>query len=166
MHAVDGAGGHIHGRVEAEGEVGAGQIVVDGLRNAHHFHSVGEKLLRHRERVIAANRDQGVATMFLEVLDAVLQAAFMLGRIGARGAQDGAAARQDATHRREVEFHGLVFQHPAPALHESHELVFVVKSALAHHRPNHRVQPGAIASAGQHSNLHRLLLMYDFLAPV
>src|SRR5208283_5006613 len=31
MHAVDGFGSYIYSRVEAEGEVGAGQVVVDGL---------------------------------------------------------------------------------------------------------------------------------------
>ena len=37
MHPVNGFGGHIHGGVEAEGEVGARQIIVNRLRNANHF---------------------------------------------------------------------------------------------------------------------------------
>src|SRR5882762_5198522 len=97
--------------------------------------------------------------MSLEGLDAMLQAVWTLGWIGARGAEDGAATRQDTADRREIEFHGLVFQQPAPALHESHKLVFIVEGALTHHCPNHRIQPGTVAPAGQHSNLHRLILM-------
>ena len=97
--------------------------------------------------------------MFLEGIGASLQAVLTLGWIGARSAQDGAAARQDTAHRREIEFHGLVFQQAAPALHESHELVLIVEGTLAHHRPNDRIQSGTVASAGQHSNLHRLLLI-------
>src|SRR3977135_1336576 len=97
--------------------------------------------------------------MFLEGLDAMLQAVGTLGWIGARGAKDGAAARQDTAHRREIEFHGLVFQQPAPALHESHKLIFIVEGALTHHCPNDRIQSGTVASAGQHSDLHRLILI-------
>src|SRR5208283_2963930 len=69
------------------------------------------------------------------------------------------STRQDATYRFEVEFHGFVFEQPAPAFHESHESVFIVKCSLAHHRPNNRIQPGTIAPARQHSNLHCLLLI-------
>src|SRR3977135_2078590 len=97
--------------------------------------------------------------MFLEGLDAMLQAVRTLGWIGARGAQDGAATRQDTADRREIEFHGLVFQQPAPALHESHKVVFIVEGTLAHHCPNGRIRSCTAASAGQHSNLHRLILM-------
>ena len=97
--------------------------------------------------------------MLLEGIGASLQAVFTLGWIGARGAKDGAAARQDTAHRCEIEFHGLVFQQPAPAFHESHKLVFIVEGALTHYGPNDRIQSGTVASAGQHSNLHRLILV-------
>src|SRR6267143_1374125 len=97
--------------------------------------------------------------MLLEGLGASLQAVGTLGWIGARGAKDGATARQDTAHGREIEFHGLVFQQPAPALHESHKVVFIVEGTLTHHCANYSIQSGAVASAGQHSNLHRLLLI-------
>src|SRR5258708_33606755 len=97
--------------------------------------------------------------MLLELLGATLQAAFTLVWMGARGANNGAAARQDTAHCREIEFHGLVFQQPAPALHESDKVVFIVEGALTHHCPNDRIQPGTVASAGQHSDLHRLILI-------
>ena len=158
VHAIDGFGGNTHGRVEAEGEIGAGQIVVDRFRNAHYFYSVVKKFLRYRKRVVAANGDQRIASMFLEVFRAALQAVRTFGGVGARGAQDSAATRQNARHRRQVELHGFVFQQPAPALHESHKLVFIVKGALAHDRPNDRIESRTVAPARQHSNFHCLLV--------
>src|SRR5712691_8193413 len=37
VHAVDRFGGDVHGSIESEGEVGAGQVVVNGLGDADDF---------------------------------------------------------------------------------------------------------------------------------
>src|SRR5258708_1101002 len=137
-------------------------MVVNRFRSATHFYYDVEKFLRHGECVIAANRDQCVTAMLLEVLGATLQAALTLAGIGARGAQDGAATGQNSADRRQVALHGLVFQQPAPALHEPHELVFLFEPPLPPHSPNHPIQPGTIAPVRQHYNLHRLILIGIF----
>src|SRR5208337_1478298 len=97
--------------------------------------------------------------MLLEILGAVLQAVGILRRVGARSPQNCASARQDSAHRREIEFHGFVFQQTAPALHKSNESIFIVKAALAHHSSNDRIQSRTIAPARQYSNFHDLLLI-------
>ena len=84
----------------------------------------------------------------LQSLDAAFEAVLVLRGIGARSAQNGAAARQNSAHRLEIERHGLVFQQAAPAFHESDKLVLVVKGSLAHHGADHRVQSRTIATAG------------------
>ena len=92
-------GGDVDGGVEAEGEVGAGQIVVDGLGDADDFDARSIELLRDRERVVAADGDEGVAPCCFRLLMQRSRPSGVLGGIGARGAQDGAAAGQNAAHR-------------------------------------------------------------------
>src|SRR5581483_11212785 len=158
VHTVNGFGGDADGGGEAEAEVGAAEIVVNGLGNADYLGSALVQTHGDRLRVVAADGDEGVNFVAAQVLHAALQAAFALGRVGARGAQDGAAARQDAGHRLQVERHGLVFHHPAPAFHEADELVAVVEDAFANDGSYDGVQPGAVAAAGENSDLHNCVL--------
>ena len=97
VDAVDGAGGDVDRGIEAKGEVGAGEIVVDGLGDADHFDAVLMEFGRDGKRVVAANRDQGIAAILFQSVGAALQAVVLFGRIGARSPQDGAASGQDAT---------------------------------------------------------------------
>ena len=60
VQPVDGLGGDVDGGVEAEREVGAGQVVVDGLRDADDVDAQVGELGRDTERVLAADRDEGV----------------------------------------------------------------------------------------------------------
>jgi hypothetical protein len=52
---VDGLGGDGDRGVEAEGVVGAGEVVVDGLRDPDHPHAQLVEAGRHAERVLAAD---------------------------------------------------------------------------------------------------------------
>ena len=58
VQAIKGVGGGGNGRVEAEGEGGCPQIVVDRLGNAHHRDSIFKELLGNGERAVAADADQ------------------------------------------------------------------------------------------------------------
>src|SRR4029077_7995838 len=68
VHAINRAGCDVNRRIKAEGEVGAGQVIVDGLGHAHHLHAVLKKLLRDRESIVATNRDQAIAAILLQIL--------------------------------------------------------------------------------------------------
>ena len=75
-------------------------------------------------------------------------------RVRARGAEDRAAARQDAArglHRQLLEG---VLERAAPAVAEADDRVSVAVDALADDRPDHGVQPGAVAAAGEHADAH------------
>src|SRR5215469_8168175 len=166
VHAIDGAGGHVDCGVEAEGVVGSGKIVVDSLGNSDHFYLYLKELLGDRERVITADGDEGVDLVLLKSLDAQVEAVAVFGRVGARGAQNGATAGKNAADAREVEGHEFVLHQSPPAFEKSHKLVLVVKVSLAHHGADDRVQSWAIASASQHSYLHGLLLTNMNCRPV
>src|SRR5713101_8467781 len=84
----------------------------------------------------------------------MIDAIGVLRGISSRGAQDGAAARENASDRVEIEGHALVVDQAAPAFLEADEFVFVSEDAFAHHGADHGIQAGTIPTAGQHTNLH------------
>src|SRR6185312_2516603 len=71
-----------------------------------------------------------------------------------RGAEDGAAARQDAAHGGDVEPDGVTLQRTPPAVPEAGEVVAVLLYALADDAPDDGVEPGAVAASGQYSDPH------------
>ena len=109
VHAIDGSGGDVHGSVKSKGEIGSGEIVVDGLGDADYMDAVLKQLLRDRKRVVATDGDQSVATLLLQIFGAILQAVAAFGWIGTRGSQDRAAARKDSAHGLKIERHGFAF---------------------------------------------------------
>jgi len=72
----------------------------------------------------------------------------------AGGAEDGAAAGEDATHRVQVELAVVAFQQALPAVVEPDHLVAVVDHGAVHDGPDDGVESGAVAAAGQHTNTH------------
>src|SRR5690606_16150935 len=76
VEAVDRLHGDVHRRVETEGEVRSGQVVVDGLRHADDVDAELGELGGDTERVLAADRDQRVdpagEQVLLDALDPVV----------------------------------------------------------------------------------------------
>ena len=94
----------------------------------------------------------------VQVLRDPLDAAVDLERVGPRRAEDGAAARQDAAHLGDARAASCsALERAPPAVAEADELVAVDADALADDGPDHRVQPGAVAATGQHSDTHDAL---------
>ena len=90
-----------------------------------------------------------------EVVLDLLDAAVDLERVGAAGAEDGAAARQDAAALlRSPSVHGQALERALPAVAVADELEAVHADALADHRPDHGVEAGAVAASGEHSDAH------------
>ena len=89
-----------------------------------------------------------------EVLLDPLHAVVELERVGARGAEDGAAAGQDAAALLDAELHGHALERAAPAVAVADELEAVALDPLAHHRPDDGVQSGAVPASGEHSDAH------------
>ena len=107
------------------------------------------------QRVLAADGDQRVAAVGGEVVLDLLDAALDRERVGARRAEDRAAARQDAAHLGDAQRHRVVLERAPPAVAEADELVAVLLDALADRAADDRVQAGAVAAAGQHADAHR-----------
>jgi len=155
VQTVDRLGGDVHGGIEAERDVGGTEIVVDRLRHADDRQLVlGVQARGGAERVFAADRDQRLETVALERRKHLRRAVVALEHVRARGAQDRAAAVQDADCRLDAEFRRVVLERAAPAVAEADELVAVALRALAHRSADDRVQARAVASAGEHAYLH------------
>src|ERR1700761_2944764 len=154
VKAVDGFGGDGDGGVEAEADVGAGEVVVDGFRDADAGHAALDELDGDGLRVVTTEGDEGVEVVFFDVGETLLEAAFNFFYVGARGAKDGAAAMEDTASGLKIERHGLVVDDAAPAFHEADELVAVEVNAFAHSGANNGVEAGAVAAPGKHSNPH------------
>ena len=155
VQAVDGLGGHLQGGVEPEGLVGGAEVVVDGLRHAHHRHVVlGVQPRGRAQRVLAADRDQPVHAEAGQVLLELLGPAVALERVGPGGAEDGAAAGEDPARGLDRQLEVLVLERPTPAVVKPDERVAVLVDALANDRPDGGVEPRAVASAGQDPDAH------------
>ena len=155
VEAVDGLGGDLHGRVEAECHVGAAEVVVDRLRHAQHRQAVvAVQPGGGAQRVLAADRDQPVEVEGGEVLPDPLGAAVAREGVGARAAQDRAAAGEDAARGLDRQLLVGVLERPPPPVAKADDRVPVTVDPLAHDRSDHGVQAGAVAPSGQHADSH------------
>src|SRR5437763_15506829 len=91
MHAINRLSGDGDRGIEAEAEVGAAQVIVNGLGNCDYRDFMIMEFQSDGLRVIAANRDQGVDRVLLDSADAGLDSAILLSGIGSRGTQNSAA---------------------------------------------------------------------------
>ena len=152
VQAVDRVGRDLHRGLEAEREVGAGEVVVDRLRDADDAHAVVHQPPGHAERVLAADRDQRVDPLLVEHGLELLEAALLLVGVRPRRAEDRAAAVQDAARVLVRERGASRRQHAGPAVAEADEVVAVHLDPLAHDGADDRVEAGAVSAAREYSD--------------
>ena len=99
VQPVDRLHRDVDGGVEAERVVGGIEVVVDGLGHPDHVDADLAQLGRDAQRVLAADRDQGVDGQVMQVGDDLLDAALDLERVGPAGAEDGAAGGTRGLYR-------------------------------------------------------------------
>jgi hypothetical protein len=87
------------------------------------------------------------------VLEHALDAALDLVGVRARRLQDRPAARQEPRDVDRPEVPELALDQATPAVQDADDLVTSVEGAPGH-RPDDRVQPGAVASAGEDPDPH------------
>ena len=104
------------------------------------------------ERVLAADRDEGVQVL-REVRENALDAALDPVGVGTAGADDRPAAGQDAGDLSRAERLEVLLDQPPPACPDADDVVPAVDRA-ARNGADDRVQPGAVASPGEHSDAH------------
>src|SRR5262245_36385542 len=112
------------------------------------------QLGRDAERVVASDGHERVDAVVAERLDDALDPVLLLGGIRPRGAEDGAAQREDAADvgRRELIDEAL-FEAPGPAVLHATDLVSTLERA-AGDGADGGVEPGRVSTAGQDSNPH------------
>ena len=138
-------------RCRSQGVVGRREVVVDRLRHADHREvRVRRAGVSPHQGVLAADRDQRVEPLLLEIGEDSVDAAFDLVRVGPAGADDRPAARQDPGDLARAERLELRFQEPAPALADGRSPRTTVERVAARRRVSRR-GPGAIATAGARS---------------
>src|SRR5262249_17699987 len=157
VEAVDRLGRDEDGGVEAERVVGAGEVVVDRLRDADDR----QLLLRVQtcgdaERVLAADRNERVEAPVAEVPEHALDASLELEGVRAARADDPAPAREDPRYLRRAEILEDRLDETAPALPYRDDV-----PALGVRPPDDgaddRVEPGTIAPSGEDSDALRHL---------
>ena len=165
VQTVDRLGGDHDRRIETEADVGAVEVVIDGLGNANAGNAGLDQRVGDGLRVVAADGDERIELVGFEDLNAFLDAALDLADVGARGAENGPAFDENAVHFFEGQLYGVVVEHAAPAVEEANELVTVMNDAFSHDRMNDRIQPRTVSAARQHTNSHRFspcdLYVYD-----
>ena len=152
--AVDGVGGGLHGGVEAKGELGDSEVVVDGLGDADDGGAFGGEPAGDGKRVVATDGDEGVDALAFKRGNHSARAAFGGVGVGARGAEDGAAEGKDVVAVRGAEGHEVAFHDARPAVAEADDFVAVLALAFGDNGSDDRVQSRAVASAGQDSHTH------------
>src|SRR3954449_2555360 len=155
VQSVDRVRRDLHGGVEAERHVGAGEGVVDRLRPADHRDAVGGLAPGCAERVLAADRDERVHALRLERRAHHGRPVGVAPvRVRPRRAEDRAAAVEDARGVLGGELDRVALEHAGPPVAEADDLVAVAVAAGADDAADDRVQPGAVAAAGEHSDAH------------
>ena len=160
VDVVDSFGGDVHGALEAEGHVGAVDVVVDGLGQVDDVEALFAQEVGRLLRAVAAEDDQTVQTQLVVVLlhglDLVQtlfvrHAHHLEGLAG--GAQYGAALGEDAGKVARGQHAVVAIDQALVAVHEAVDLKLgeVVAQAL-HHAAHGGVERLAIAAAGQKSD--------------
>ena len=164
VDAVDGVGCDVDGGVKAEGDVGGGEVVVDGFGDADD----GQSFLRQFEadllRAIASDDDEGVHAQGFGVVDdiigevahglvPVIVDAIGEGIAAVGGSEDGSAARQNAADV--VELEGTAFFRPdesVKAIANADDLVAILVDGGFNRGADDRVEAGAVSPTGADAN--------------
>ena len=161
VDAVDDLSGDVHGGVEAEGDVGAVDVVVDGLGQADDVQTLLGEEVGRLVGAVAAEAEQTVELGVLvglfhgrDLVDLVLFHHAHQLEGGALGAEDGAAQRQDAAEI--VLAHLLVFagDEAVVAVQDAHDLDVLAEPCIQGfgHAADGGVQAGTVAAGGQDTN--------------
>ena len=156
VQPVDRVGGDLDRGLEAEREVGRGEVVVDRLRHADDVDAVLVQLARDAERVLAADRDQRVEAAGLhrrlDLAQAVRRPCRRWCGTTRGSSRRGAGSRACSRRSRSMP---SFFEHSGPAVAEAEEFMAVGVDALAHDGPDDRIESGAVAAPGEHADSHR-----------
>src|SRR6266571_7670229 len=151
LQPIDRFERRVEGGVDAYGDIGAVQIVVDGRSDADDGEPGLRKGVGARERAVAADHDETFDRVLLEYLQRALPP-FGGAELGAAGAAEhGAADVDDAGDVAGPERLELALDQPGVALSDAGHLE-PARHTDAHHGPERRVHPRRVAPTRQHCN--------------
>ena len=152
VQAVDLLGGDVGCGVKAEGPVGAGEVVVDGLGHADHIHAKLAKLIGDAKGIVTADGNKAFKAKGFHGGVNDLGAVFDFHYIGAGAAENGAALGLDAFHFLGGHPVTVALNDATPACVEA-EYFDAFLQAAGHNAADHSVQAGAVSAAGQDTDL-------------
>ena len=154
MEPVQRLGHHADGRVEADAELGCREVVVDGLRHPDRLEARVVQLRRHAQRVVAADGHERIDGVVSQGVDHTRDSVHLFGWVRARGAEDGAAHRQNAAHvgRRELVDQAFL-EAPGPAVLDAAHLVPQLERS-PRHGADRGVEARRVSTSGENSDPH------------
>ena len=165
----------MQGGVKAKGHIGSGKIVVNRLGHANHRQAFGRQFQPDLLRPITTDDNQGVQSHDLCVLDdlvgeilgsalAVFAYAILEGIAAIRGAQDGAAAWENAAHVIQQERTTLLRPDEAvKTIMDANYIETILEDGGLYSSANDRVEAGTISSASADTNFLISDIQKDFL---
>lgn len=159
MQAINSLGGNDQGGVEAEGDFGSVQIVINGFGDADNIHAAAEKIAGDVLGAVSAYDDEGVNAkapgivytkrrVVVNLLHAILQRFVSEGIAAIGGAKNGAATGKNATDGILSHFLGAFRPDQAvKAVADTDNAHAVLGDGGANHGANHRVQARGVAAA-------------------
>ena len=145
---VDALHRRVGGGVEADGIVGADDIVVDGAGNTHHGDAPLAQILGAPEGAVAADGHDAVQSQQLAGIIGLLLPCLGAELLAAGGIQDGAAPVDDAADAGAVHLHEVAVDEALPAAADAHHLDAPAQGA-AHHGADGGVHTRRVAAGGQ-----------------
>jgi hypothetical protein len=136
-------------RVEPEGDLGAGQVIVDRLGHADHREVLSVQLVRCPQRVVTADGDHGVEFERPGCGQDAVGPVFRGERVGAGRSEDGPAPGQNGPARPGFEPDGLVVDQAAPAVEYADALVAMVHGSADDDGSDHCVEAGTVTTTGE-----------------
>jgi len=159
VNLVDGIGDGVQRGIESECDLGGGEIVIDGLGHADNLHSLLKKFVPNLLRAVAADGDDGVNAQLGGVGNdlggnitryflAILNGSVVEGIAAVGGAENGAAARQNAAHFLEREFEGLFRPDEAiETIRDADDFPSVLDDGSFGSGANDRIEAGSVAAS-------------------
>ena len=159
VQAVDGIGGDAQRGIETEGDIGAENIVVDGLGQGDDVETFLLQLQCILLRTTAAETNKRIQVVGLVVLDddighvLDLAAHLHLVRLVAAGAENGAADREDAGQGTAFQSHGAVLHQSAETVPEADYLHAVLFHGSPGDAPDRGVETGTVAACREDADV-------------
>jgi hypothetical protein len=150
---LDRVDGDRDGGMEAEGPVGAGDVVVHRLRDADDPATAAGEFSRRRERIVPSDGDQHIDPVGRESLDDLLGVPLLGERVRSGAAEYGPALADQRAYFVGGERAGEPVPDPLPAVQVPDRRVPLLVGA-EDHGPDRGVKPGAIAPTRKDPELH------------